>query len=409
MRLKFVILALFGIHSILIAQQAPVLNFVAKKQKGFGFVTADSTFSFNYQFRMQNRALYTSETDTDFNPKSFEFRVRRLRMKLSGFVYNPKLTYYIQLSFSRGDMDWRSTDNSAVNNSPNVVRDAVIYYNPTPKLKLGFGQTKLPGNRQRVVSSGDLQFYDRSIVNARFNIDRDFGFFAQYNTKYLIFKGALTSGEGRNTEVSINGLAYTGRLEILPMGAFSGENDIIEGDQYREPKPKLSIGATYSLNDNAVRQAGQLGNDLFNNENRTINSVEVDALAKYKGWAWYNEVMTRSTNNPITVNPNNINQVRSIYVGNGYLSQLSYLFKNNFELAGRYAVTTPSSKLYDNTAAPNLNEMKMENYEFGVNKYLNGHRLKLQGGLMYSKLTDLRINNFASGYWTVCVQMELGI
>jgi phosphate-selective porin OprO/OprP len=219
------------------AQGVPAIKSFVKKQKGVGFVTADSTFSLNYQFRIQNRALYTSKSESDLAAESFEFRVRRLRMKFQGFAFNPKLTYYIQLSFSRGDMDWRGPDASAINNSPNVVRDAVIYYTPNSNWRFGLGQTKLPGNRQRVVSSGDLQFYDRSIVNARFNIDRDFGFFGQYNSRYLILKSTVSSGEGRNSELSNNGLAYTGRVELLPMGQFTGENDIVEGDQAREPKP----------------------------------------------------------------------------------------------------------------------------------------------------------------------------
>jgi hypothetical protein len=44
-----------------------------------------------------------------------------------------------------------------------------------------FGQTKLPGNNQRVVSSGSLEFTDRTINNSRFNIDRDFGLFLDYS------------------------------------------------------------------------------------------------------------------------------------------------------------------------------------------------------------------------------------
>jgi hypothetical protein len=47
------------------------------------------------------------------------------------------------------------------------------FYKPTKIV--GFGQTKLPGNNQRVVSSGSLEFTDRTINNSRFNIDRDFG------------------------------------------------------------------------------------------------------------------------------------------------------------------------------------------------------------------------------------------
>lgn len=414
-RIRFAITLLFAFVTLASqAQFKPALQTFVRKQKGVGFVTSDSTFSLNFQFRIQNRALYTSKTDDDFAPESYEFRVRRLRMKFTGFVINPKLNYYIQLSFSRGDMDWRVTDNSAVNNSPNVVRDAVIYYSPNAHWRFGIGQTKLPGNRQRVVSSGDLQFFERSIVNARFNIDRDFGFFAQYVSNYVIVKGAVTSGEGRNADpltrnstLSNGGLAYTGRIELLPMGAFTGENDNIEGDLMREQKVKMSFGATLSHNDRAIRQAGQLGNDLY--EARSLNAFEVDWLTKYKGAAFFVEYMNRGTDNPVTVNPNNTNQLRTVYVGYGLLTQGSYLFKNNFEIAARYATTKPNTDLYDNASFTNLNERQMENYELGVTKYLNGHRVKIQGGIMYTKLTDLRTNSFSDGYWTSCLQVELGI
>jgi phosphate-selective porin OprO and OprP len=394
--------------SFLFAQkEKPSLIFYTKKQKGFGFVTSDSIFSLNFQFRIQNRASYITKTDDDLAPEAFEFRVRRLRMKFTGFVINPKFTYYFQLGFSRGDMDWRGPDNNRVNNSPNIIRDAVIYYNPNSKLKLGFGQTKLPGNRQRVVSSGDQQFFERSIVNARFTLDRDFGFFGHYTTKYVIFRGALTSGEGRNADLSNNGLATTGRLEFLPFGPFTGENDYVEGDLEREKTLKVSLATTYSRNESALRQAGQLGNDLF--DSRTMDAFEVDLLAKYNGWAWYSEFMDRTTADPITINPANTSQISSVYIGYGLMSQVSYLFKNNLEFAARYATTKPSSKLYENSSAPSLNEKQLENYEIGATRYFNGHRLKMQGGLMYSKATDLRTNSFDDGFISIVFQVELGI
>lgn len=389
------------------AQSKPVVNVFARKQKGIGFVTTDSVFSLNFQFRMQNRAMYISKSDTDIAPDEFEMRVRRLRMKFTGFLLSPKLTYYFQLGFSRGDMDWRGPENNKVNSSPNIIRDAVIYYNPTPRLRLGFGQTKIPGNRQRVISSGDQQFFDRSIVNARFTLDRDFGFFGHYTTPYVIFRGSLTSGEGRNSDLSNYGLAYTGRIEFLPFGKFTGENDYQEGDLDREEKLKVSLAATYSQNDRALRTQGQLGNDLY--AARTMEAVEFDLLAKYNGWAWYTEFMNRTTSNPITVNPTNSSQISAVYAGKGFMSQMSYLFKNNFEIAARYATSKPSSKLYENAEAPSLNEKQVENYELGVTRYFYGHRLKIQGGLMYSKLTDLRTESFAVGYYSAVFQVELGI
>jgi hypothetical protein len=376
-----------------------------RKGRGVGLVTADSSYSLNFQFRIQNRAAYISKTDEDLDPEAFEFRVRRLRMKFEGFVANPKLTYYIQLSFSRGDMDWRGPDNSTVNSSPNVVRDAVIYYAPTNKLRLGFGQTKLPGNRQRVISSGDQQFADRSIVNATFNIDRDFGFFAAYSMPHVIIRGALTSGEGRNSLISTEGLAYTGRVELLPFGHFTGNNDYIEGDLERESSPRLSMAVTYHYNENALRQAGQLGNDLY--APRNLTSFEADGLFKYRGYALYAEYMTRDTDSPITADASNA--TRTVYVGRGFLLQGSYLFRNNLELAARYARTKPGESVYNDPVYTQVNVNQVDQWEAGITKYVNGHRLKFQGNIIYSVPTDLRLNVKEDGFWSAVFQIELGI
>jgi phosphate-selective porin OprO and OprP len=405
--LSFVLVTTYG-------QTQPAVTFYAKKQRGYGLVTKDSTFSLNFQFRMQNRAAVITKGTDDLDPDSFEFRVRRLRLKFEGFAYNPKLTYYIQLSFSRGDMDWRANDNSVVNNSPNVVRDAVIYYSPSPKFRFGFGQTKLPGNRQRVISSGDQQFADRSIVNATFNIDRDFGFFGQYTGSHFIFKGAITSGEGRNSVSSNSGLAYTGRVEFLPFGKFTGTNDYQEGDLEREPTPKLSMAATYCYNEKVMRQAGQLGNDTY--ANPSIDNLEFDVLFKYAGFAFYNEYMNRNSTNPITVNSADPTKARIIYDGKGFLSQASYLFKNNYEIAARYSKIIPSSDIYQNTgfddvvSKDNLGH-EIQQIEAGVTKYLNGHRVKIQGNIVYNTKKDLLSNttNADDGFWSAIFQFEIGI
>lgn len=399
------LLFLVLLPAIIWGQENPVL-FFQEREKGLGIVTADSLYSLKFQFRIQNRAAFVSKGLDDLAAESFEFRVRRLRLKFEGFVYDPKLTYYIQLSFSRGDMDWRGFEDARVNSSPNVVRDAVIYYNPTPNLKLGFGQTKLPGNRQRVVSSGDQQFVDRSIVNANFNIDRDFGFFGHLSGEYFNLRGAVTSGEGRNSVRSLNGLAYTARIELLPFGRFTDNNDYVEGDLAREKTPKLSIASTFSYNDQAVREFGQLGEDLFSP--RSIRNVEVDALLKYKGWAWYNEYMERDTPSPVTVDQNT-SQTRFVFVGRGYLMQLSYLFPSNFEIAGRYSAIEPFEQLYDNTAFPDLAERKVEQVEVGVTRYLVGHRLKIQFNVLRRNETDMRTGTSVGGYWSGIFQVELGI
>lgn len=392
------------VNSCVLAQHSPLTAFT-KPQKGIEVVAKDSLFSLRFQFRMQNRAAMMTRSDEDLSMESYEFRVRRLRLKMEGFVYSPKLTYKVQLSFSRGDMDWDGSQPSVTNTSVNVVRDAVLYYEPTEHWKFGFGQTKLPGNRQRVVSSGDQQFADRSIVNATFTIDRDFGFFAQYSNKYLNVHGALTSGEGRNATQSNSGLSYTGRVEVLPFGKFTGKNDYVEGDLEREQKPKLSIAATYNSNDDAVRAGGQLGRDLY--QKSDINVISLDALFKYKGFSFYNEFMQRDASSPVTVN-SDTSALSVIYTGYGFLTQAGYLFKSNWEVAARYAEITPFSSVFQNADFTSVNEKKQQHIQVGVTKYLYGHRLKIQANLLYHITTNMRTSE-STGKYGAIFQVELGI
>lgn len=370
-------------------------------KNGIGMVTPDSTFSLNFRFRMQNRAAYYTVSEKDFSASEIEARVRRLRMRIEGFVINPKITYYVQLSFSRGDMDWSVRDNSTFNNSPNIVRDAVVFYRPNKHFTFLIGQTKLPGNRQRVVSSGDLQFADRSIVNSTFNIDRDFGIQAVYENKIsdftFLLKGAISSGEGRNSLVSDAGLAYTGRIELLPFGKFSNKGDYFEGDLEREQKPKLALAGGYHYNESAWRTAGTLGKDLY--EGRSLSSIIADLVFKYKGFALTAEYISRTTANPITINSSGSERI--VYVGEGKLIQASYIFKSNFEIAARYAVVTPKSSIRDR-------ENQLENITLGITKYLNKHRLKLQGNVLYNMETDMIVNE-TSNNWGFMFQVELGI
>ena len=404
MRKTTLILFLFFINS-LSSQTSIAIQVFTKNQNGIELVTKDSLFSCQFQFRMQNRFGYESKSEDDFTPETFEFRTRRLRLKLAGFIYNPKWTYKVQLAFARSDMDWEGNKPSNINTNVNIVRDAVVSYNFTKEFSVTMGQTKLPGNRQRVVSSGDQQFIDRSIVNATLTLDRDFGVFINYEKPYFKIKTAITSGEGRNSVKSDKGLAYTGRIEILPLGKFTGKNDYIEGDLEREQKLKISLAGTYNYNVHAVRSGGQLGDDLFSPVN--MQNVQLDFLAKYKGFALYNEYCVRLVDEPVTANATKTSFV-TVFHGYGNLTQLSYIFKNNYEIALRYAFVKPYSTLFYNADFPTINVMKQDQYHFGVSKYINGHRLKVQSNLTYNTKTDLKSEK-TTGKFGVFFQLEVGI
>src|SRR5690606_34895060 len=222
-----------------------------------------------------------------------------LRMRVDGYLYSPKFSYTIQLAFTRGDQDFDDTGVA------NIVRDAVVFYNFTPNFYIAFGLNKLPGNRQRVNSSGQLQFADRSIVNAAMNIDRDFGIKAYYKNKIgetavYHLKGAITTGEGRVANNTDKGLAYTGRAELLPLGAFTDDGDYSEGDLMRERTPKVSFGGGYSKNVGTTRSGGQIGYYLY--EPVTLQTYFADAIFKYNGWAYQFEYIKRTVDKAITYN-----------------------------------------------------------------------------------------------------------
>jgi phosphate-selective porin OprO and OprP len=372
-------------------------------KSGLGFTTPDSSYSLNIRFRMQHRALMNTVGDEDFSPGSFEARVRRCRLVFTGHTVDPRLTYYLQLSFSRGDMDWSVTETTNQNVSPNVVRDAIVYFRPVKAFQIGLGQTKLPGNRQRVISSGSQQFFDRSIVNANFTTDRDFGFFSNYTMKAggdftTILKAAVTSGEGRNSSLSNPGLAYTGRIEFLPFGQFSDGGDYFEGDVSREPKPKLSMAAGYMLNDMAVRSGGQLGRDLLGV--KTFELFMADIMFKYKGFCIASEYLRRDASNPYVVGTDN--KVRLITTGDGINNQVSYCFPSRWEFAVRQALVTPHHDVLKS-----FNQT--EQYVLGVTKYLNGHKVKVQFDIAYQRDRNLALQEYDDGFYSAVFQVELGL
>lgn len=364
--------------------------------KGLGLTSADSLFQFNIRFRMQNRA---TASFSDEEESEFSAQVRRLRLRFDGYVGDPKFSYVIQLSFAAGDVGVIQEGQNI-----NVIRDAIVFYRPNKNWNVGFGQTKLPGNRQRINSSGALQFTDRTINNAQFNIDRDFGLQVYYlKNKPDAFgyeiKTAISTGEGRNwTQTSDNKMAYTGRVELYPFGNFTKGGAYFEGDLMRETTPKLMFSGTYHFNHGALRTQGQQGGLLF--ESRDLTSILLDAIIKYNGWAFQTAYLQRDTPNAITTSPEEPSQQRFVLAGSGYDAQLSYLFLNNLEVSGRYSYSTPKSQIKN--ILPESNQ-----FSLGVTKYIWEHALKIQGEATYETATlDLNPSNNS---WYVRFQVEIGI
>jgi phosphate-selective porin OprO and OprP len=339
--------------------------------KGLINVTAkDSSWATKVAFRFQSQY----EGNYDFSDSSFSDRafVRRARIKGSGYAFSPRLKYKFEYDVANG-----------------YVLDAVLKWNFSGNWTVWFGQTKLPGNIERVFSSQKLQLVDRSLLNSQFTLDRDAGFQLRHHFKignnFIVReKFAVSQGEGLNQLGSSSGNDYTARLELLPFGKFTKKGDYFASDLIREQKPKLMLCMTYDYNKNVIRKRGQKGDqvpDIYIIENnlRSLQTIFADIHFKYKGLSFMGEYVNRTIPNgsPVLwaiydINGEIIDVEETYYTGSAINLQMGYLMKNNWEIAGRYTQVTPEAITLNNN---------ISQYTLGFSRYVVGHNLKVQGDI----------------------------
>jgi len=357
----------------------------------FNLIGKDSSFSMNVSARMQ--MLGTSNWDVNnglSNPTS-NLLVRRARLKFSGFAYSPKLKYKLELGLSNRDIGKASL---FTNEAPKYILDAVVKWNFSGNFVLWFGQTKLPGNRERVISSGDLQQVDRSLLNSRFNIDRDMGFQLRHHfnlTDTFIVKEmfAVSQGEGRNiTTGNLGGHQYTSRVELLPFGKFASKGDYRGSDLKFEPTPKLALGFTYDFNNDAVKNRSNQGSYMTNDTgfySTNISTVFVDAMYKHKGFSLMAEYAYRDAEDAFAKNSDGTLTGDEVQVGNALNLQTGYLLSKTLEISGRYTNIDWDSDITGKGAE--------NQYTLGLSKYIVGHKLKVQTDVSYLDLAS-KTNQF---------------
>ena len=358
---KFVVL-LF-ISSVYSASSQDITN----NRFGKGLINVfakDSSWSSKVAFRYQTRYEGNYDlVDSDYTGRAF---VRRARIKGNGFAFSPKITYKFEYDVANG-----------------YVLDAVVKWNFTGNWTVWFGQTKLPGNIERVFSSQKLQLVDRSLLNSKFTLDRDAGAQLRHHFKlgntFLVREiFAVSQGEGLNDKSKSTGNGYTGRIELLPFGNFTKKGDYFAADLKREKTPKLMLSATYDFNQNAMLSRGQKGDYLIG-DLENLQTLFIDAHFKYQGFSFFGEYVDRKTSDGSPSLENSFVDGESIdecyYTGESINLQLGYLMKNNWEIAGRYT-NVNANDFYDNN---DLNQ-----YTIGFSKYVVGHNLKVQTDFSYT-------------------------
>ena len=325
-------------------------------------ISKDSSWSTKVAFRFQSRYDgYYDFADSGYSDRAF---VRRARIKGDGHILTPRIKYKFEYDVASG-----------------FVLDAVLKWNFAGNWTVWFGQTKLPGNIERVFSSQKLQLVDRSLLNSKFTLDRDAG--AQLRHHFKLGKNFLvreifsvSQGEGLNQSGSSSGSDYTGRIELLPFGKFTKKGDFFSSDLEREETPKLMLSFTYDYNEKALRERGQKGNYIDNTDDvRSLQTFFADAHFKYQGLSFFGEYAYRTA---VDGFEHAVPSADTYYTGSSINLQLGYLLKCNWELAGRYTQVTPEVSTGNN----NINQ-----YTLGFSRYVVGHNLKVQGDISLTQET----------------------
>ena len=370
---KTIVFFVLIFFSLQIFSQEENKDFYITKGKGFEFHFFDDQYELQLDFRGQFRASYPFDNDPiTFENEKSGLKINRARIKIGGHIYQPYYTFYFE------------QDIKGMN-----LLDFRVQIEKYSFLKLRVGQWKVRYSRERVISSGNQQGLDRSIINYAFTLDRQQGIslygnlsgdgIANFNYWASVFMG---SGRGANSNDDSK-LMYMGRLQWNPNNEvlkFSG-SDLEYHDKFVS---SFAIAATTNTS-RYTRFSTAGGGQLVGFEEGVDGQYKIDQFLfetafKYKGWSWQQEYHYKNIDDKINLTSTSLT---------GYYLQLGYFLNNSFskipkklEVFGRYAYYDP------NIDVSNNNELE---YTFGLNWFFHKHKNKLT--LEYSYLD---FNDFSS-------------
>lgn len=215
------------------AEPARIQTVSYVENRGVVFRTPDGLFEaslgFNLQVRFTNLNLDAAAGGIDAD----EFRVRRFKLFLSGFAFDPRLTWRFQAAF----------ESTAANRT---LDDAWLNWKFGDAVTAQFGQYKTPFAREELYNDGFIQFTERSIAVDAFKPSRDIGLMAagSFCNNMLQYQAGVFGGDGQNTLRSSDHVMPVVRLVFHPIGSMgSGEADL-----QHHSTPALSLGTNGFVN-----------------------------------------------------------------------------------------------------------------------------------------------------------------
>ncbi len=352
--------------------------------KGFELLSKDRRFMIQIGGRLQFRYAYPNDQDPitfdDFDTENRNiFKINRTRLKVGGHAYQPWLKYYFEYELGGSQLlDFR------------------IMVEKWPCLSFKIGQWKTEYSRERVISSGNQQMMERSLINRPFTLDRQQGITVYGHldgaglADFNYFIAALTgNGIGARDNDDEN-LMYSGRLQWN----FIGEGVPMSGSAliYQED-PIASLALAGATNTSQYTRFSSAGGGSLEGFERgdpgqyTVDQWLLESAFKYRSFSWHSEYHRKQI-------LDNINNTESYL--RGYFLQGGWIFNHSdnenrplLEIAMRYTFHQPNLDLPLNSE---------EEYSLAFNCFFNRHLNKLTADVTVFDFDDDSINREASGF-----------
>ncbi len=293
------------------------------------------------------------------------------RVYLNGHLLARDLTYQVQLAVA--DRDYRDGAKSP-------VYDAYLDYRAHRDLQVRVGQFFVPFDRLRTVREYALQLAERARPVSELTLDRDVGVMVYSNaflsddSPFAFRLGAFGGGGTNQSTPKAAGGLLVARLELRPLGAIDDDED---SDLKRRENPGLALGVAAARNWNSSRQKSTTG-ATFTGGTVDQSHLAADAVFKWQGLALQGEYLWKESATDVIVSKNadgttKKEPTRSAY---GWVAQASYVFDTPYEVVARASRMKAISGT-DPSFVADVHAHGQE-FAFGVNRYLNGHRFKLQ-------------------------------
>jgi hypothetical protein len=297
-------------------------------------------------------------TVEDFpDPGETELTLNRSRFKMGGFVGRPWVATFLEIDLKRP-----------------VLYHLFVTVKKVEWLQFRAGQWKVEFNRERVASSGDQQFVDRSIVNRDFTLDGQIGGMAfgrvrqgrVLDSQYFF---GLFLGAGRLSGNDDSYPMYLGRYQWNFFGRDAGfsQTDV----EYSE-KPAGTVGIAAAWNRGKyTRFSSSGGTELDGFETGLAGQYElkqemIDFAIFYQGFSAQGEAHRKRVVDHVN---GSTTDLRGAYVQAGYFPH--HLWRSmpaKLELAGRLGFVDPDTTIGSDSQSE---------VSFAVNWYINQHRNKI--------------------------------